>query len=116
MNSIWDRVWGGPCLSNLDCTDYISICFISTPGIVGVCRMETYVLFLLMVLPVILVFLFISCIYCPSCCFYSICSDALDSVFYCCRNKGYLSIPETTPQLSNPSQYTQTMSRSFTLP
>ncbi len=33
MNSIWDRVWGGPCLSNLDCTDYISICFISTPGI-----------------------------------------------------------------------------------
>ena len=33
MNSSWDRVWGGPCLSNLDCTDYISICFISTPGI-----------------------------------------------------------------------------------
>jgi len=33
MISIWDRVWGGPCLSNLDCTDNISICFISTPGI-----------------------------------------------------------------------------------
>ena len=49
--------------------------------LVGVCRMETYVLFLLMVLPVILVFLFISCIYCPSCCFYSICSDALGNPF-----------------------------------
>jgi hypothetical protein len=84
-NDVLDQMWGGKCLSDGECTEYIGSCHKDTVLQFGECRLEWWFILILALVAAFIICSLISCICCPCCFLYSCCQ----SICCCCGNSGY---------------------------
>jgi len=91
MNFI-DTVWGGACVTDDACLQFVSHCQKSTEllgAVVGECRLNWWSWLILGLLVLLIVGSCAGCCLLQCCCLYKCCQMIFDCLCCCCRNKGY---------------------------
>jgi len=89
MNTI-DSIWGGSCVTDDQCLQFISHCKrSSTIQPIGECALNWWSWLILGLIVLLIVGSCAGCCLLQCCCLYKCCQFIFDCLCCCCRNKGY---------------------------
>ncbi|XP_023342104.1 uncharacterized protein LOC111711878 [Eurytemora carolleeae] len=90
VSGVIDSLWGGICVTDSSCLEYVSYCHRETSiSVTGQCRLIWYSWLVLGLAALLILSALVACICCPCCFLYACCSGILDCLCGCCRTKGY---------------------------